>query len=80
MNEDNGQHLRIVNVAWNEIDNDGARYLADSLKLNRVKPCFHLLIDIMMLLQILREMDLADNKIEADGIRFIAESLKTNRV
>jgi len=55
-------HLVSLNLYGNNIDDDGARYIADALKVNHS----------------LEELNLRDNKISADGAKQIAYALKVN--
>ena len=51
-----------INLRWNSIGAEGAKYVAEALKVNTS----------------LTEIDLGDNNIGAEGAKYVAEALKVN--
>lgn len=70
-------------LARNEIKAEGARFLADALELNTVRPYFYSLISIALhlyLTQALTTLYLAWNEIGVKGAEYLAKALKRNTV
>jgi len=72
-----------LNLENNQIGNEGARYLADALKINNVRIVFHLILLIIIsfiFIQTLTELNISCNHIDDEGAKHLADALITNNV
>src|SRR5262249_16121622 len=82
--------VHTLNLSWNQIGAEGAKWLAEALKVNtecclKAKICIHFFTCLSLLLCILKDLNckiqilyLRDNKIGAEGAKWLAEALKVN--
>ena len=74
------QTLTTLDLYLNEIGAEGARHLADTLQINKVRLISYPLIADFHLNQTLTTLLLIDNQIGNEGAQHLANALQTNRV
>jgi Ran GTPase-activating protein (RanGAP) involved in mRNA processing and transport len=77
------QALIMLDLYLNEIGAEGARHLADALKINTVRSFFYPFItsaSFSFKIQALTTLNLVDNNIGNQGAQYLANALEINRV
>jgi hypothetical protein len=73
--------LTVLNLYWNDISDDGAKYFADALKQNTVIFCCLFLFCLyLFFIQKLTTLYLSNNRIGDDGAQELAVALQQNQV
>ena len=74
------QTLNTLDLGGNQIGAEGAKDVADALRVNRVSPIFSSSTQIDFFTQTLNTLDLGYNKIGDEGAKCLSDALRVNRV
>lgn len=72
-------NITVIGLTENKIEDTGAHYIADLLRINKVIYSF-LLTNSLFIIQKMTELILESNQIGNEGAKYLAEALKDNNV